>query len=156
MHLQLVQDYFVGAGLPECEIMAAAAANELQQTQPEDPVIESSTGLLNRGILGMRVLNSRAFARFNELGQATAEKVYWPRIPGEVVQKAWELKTALKEPQTEQDATKVLRAQLASDSIEIVETAIYHPTEYEDARRSQGGPHDQSSGFRNRRGYSRG
>ena len=113
-----VRSYFVGAGLPEDQI-ASVAADEAGLVRGEF-VLRGWWSILNRGWDGVPIDDSIANAAFDASGRASGEQVYWPEIPGYVLDDVRTFQTMLadstrkaeyiaKLPATSRDAILVIR-----------------------------------------------
>jgi hypothetical protein len=112
-----VVDYFVGAGLPRCQIAHVG-------------ILAGSTGrnvdIDGRQVAGFAVVGSGAWARLDSQDDSTAEMVCWPTIPTQVI-----------------DQARAFRMQLADPS----GWAAYQAFLPEDARGGQGEVQIQHGGF---------
>jgi hypothetical protein len=99
-HNAFVVAYFKAAGLPDLEVESVHAntmmAGGMTPTGVRVPDrLVGFSSVIGRKLGGLRVVESVAWARFNKTGEAVAEGVYWPAIPGEVVKNAAVMSTAL-------------------------------------------------------------
>lgn len=105
-HNSRVLSYFVAAGLPQDQVLRvriSAAMRSIGQTS--DPaatapatVFDSYSSVLDRGIGGVRVVGSYAWARFNENNEVSAEEIYWPQLPGSAIDEANSLAQLVADP----------------------------------------------------------
>ena len=91
-HNQMVQEYFVGAGLPADQIagvqtMYFGSATGAVGTSAQ-PVLESINSILMRSVNGVPVVESIAWAKLTTTGEAVMEHVFWPPIDPSVVAQA--------------------------------------------------------------------
>jgi hypothetical protein len=85
-------DYFVAMGVIPCQIAGTGESGGIMGGGPiggggtfvDSPV----TVRLQRGISGVRVVESLAVAQFDSNDQTTYESFYWPEIPAGVVTEA--------------------------------------------------------------------
>lgn len=100
-HNQLVMDYFTGAGIPKEQVggihatmsMAASANGEQSPAAPQQVVGYQS--VLDRKAGDIPVIDSVAWARMNDKGEVLTEWVYWPAIPGKIIEDARRLQAML-------------------------------------------------------------
>lgn len=97
-HNAFVKDYFVSHGLPEDQVLevlartggtAGAPVTDPSAVQRLGPVVRYSS--LVRGVDGIPVVDSYAWARIDADGEVVELGVYWPTIPGSVVANAEKL-----------------------------------------------------------------
>ena len=104
-HEAFVRDYFVGLGLPAEQILRVRTLTQLEvqgrvdESRPVPPVISAYYSVLDRGVQGISVPDSFAWARVNAEGKVVAEGVYWPMLPPAVVAGALKLRDAVADPQ---------------------------------------------------------
>ena len=100
-HNRVVLDYFAAAGIPRTQVggvhattsMAASAKGEQSSSAPQQVVGYQS--VLERKAGDIPVIDSIAWARMNDKGEVLAEWVYWPAIPGKIVEDAKRLQAML-------------------------------------------------------------
>ena len=109
-HNATVRSYFVGAGLPEAQILSvtaeagglaggpgAGASVALRGTPP----LHHFFSIIKRQANGVEVPDSYAWARFNTDGEVVHESVFWPEIPGSALADAAALQAAMNDPQSQ-------------------------------------------------------
>jgi hypothetical protein len=77
-----VSEYFAGMGVQTCQISSPDVLGGSDGSRTID---------LARGIKGIPVSESNAYARFNTADQSTSEGFYWPTIPSDTVAAAQSL-----------------------------------------------------------------
>ncbi len=105
-HNKAVEDYFVGAGLPAGEIEAVNVNTKMSASgagidQPSQWKFESYTSKISRQYHGVPVVDSYAWAQFNDQGEVVSESVHWPEIPKSVLVSATAFKQALENANTD-------------------------------------------------------
>jgi hypothetical protein len=91
-HNQMVKDYFISAGLPADQVaevqtiyIATGSGSGDSSTRP---VLHSINSILRRAILGVRVIESIAWAKLTTTGDVDWESVFWPPIDAAVASSA--------------------------------------------------------------------
>jgi hypothetical protein len=104
LHNDAVRRYFVASGIPEDQIAAVQDFQVVRAPasgdQPDDPskrTVMYRYSMLKRSIQGIVVADSFAWARMNVDGAVVEEQVYWPSIPGSVIDSALEFSAKLKD-----------------------------------------------------------
>lgn len=98
-----VRAYFIGAGLPQDQILDVAPYAVVNKVARVGEDLESLHGTklayyfstVSRQIDGVEIADSFAWARLAEDGSPVLESVYWPDIPADVVREAVALKAKL-------------------------------------------------------------
>jgi hypothetical protein len=102
VHNERVKAYFLRAGLPADQIGDTQVMTQMEGGGPPG-VIEggrsatfvSYTTVITRVVQGVPVPDSFAVARFNKNDETTMEWVYWPSIPGSIIDDAKKLSALL-------------------------------------------------------------
>jgi hypothetical protein len=92
-HNAAVKAYFVGAGLPEAQILAVTpqagmVAAGSMTTRTGTPTLAYYFSTVHRQAAGVEVVDSFAWARLNANGDVVHESVYWPELPASVLSDA--------------------------------------------------------------------
>ena len=103
-HSKAVLAYFIEAGIPRDQIASIDAltsasisgATDGGPTRAESR-IRGWQSVLRRSISGVPIIDSVAWARLNDDGKVLAEWVYWPAIPGKVIDDAKRFRARLSE-----------------------------------------------------------
>jgi hypothetical protein len=104
VHNARVLRYFAEAGLPGAEVRGAhvttmmKGAHRASEPAPA-PEFVAYTSIVDRAVEGITVAESFAWARFNRDDDVMAEAVYWPRIPGAVIDDAKALRAIDADPE---------------------------------------------------------
>jgi hypothetical protein len=103
VHNKTVLDYFVGAGLPADQIglvnaHATVKGSGVGSVDMSNGEFAGYTSVLSRTVAGIPVPDSFAWARFNVKGESVEEQVYWPAIPGNVIQEAKRFQAIVSDP----------------------------------------------------------
>jgi hypothetical protein len=85
VHNAAVRKYFVDSGLPADEIDSVSAHTSASSTgfgsDPPTPwKVEAYTSAISRQYDAVPVVESHAWAQFNDLGEVVTESVYWPEV----------------------------------------------------------------------------
>lgn len=97
VHNKRVQAYFEGCGLPHEQVLEVAAHATMHQAldptqqgpdHSQKPIFDWYSSVITRGVNGIRVADSFAWARFNIDDEVVSEGIYWPPIPQSVVDRA--------------------------------------------------------------------
>jgi hypothetical protein len=107
-----VTAYYASMGVPNCQISSISATYGSSGTTPR----------LERGLDGIPVAESHAYARFEVDDQTTEEGFYWPEIPAGVVTAAVAFKSKLADPK----ALAAYKAKLPSDAQGPGKVVIHH------------------------------
>ena len=107
-----VKAYFVSMGMPACEV---AGVNV------DGGSGGRSIGLV-RGVEGIPVVESMAFARLDSSDESTSEGLYWPGVPADVVGAAESLRAQLSDP----DALAIYQAKLPEEAHGEGQVVIHH------------------------------
>jgi hypothetical protein len=104
-HNSRVLSYFVGAGLPSDQVEGVYANSKVWLSEGNLPVTTAQqmiayNSVVRRKVLGFPVINSVAWARFDDKNEVVAEMVYWPAIPDAVLADAKLLAETLGDPAT--------------------------------------------------------
>jgi len=91
-----VRSYFVNAGLPENQI-ASVSAYEAGLVRG-DSILQGWWSVLNRAWDGIPIDDSIATAAFDANERSSAEQVYWPVIPGELLEEVRAFQDMLSDP----------------------------------------------------------
>jgi hypothetical protein len=104
IHNQMVKDYFISAGLPADQVadvetfyLASGSGSGDSSTQPT-LVLSSINSILRRAILGVRVIESIAWAKLTTRGDVDWESVFWPPIDAAVASGAAAFAASLADP----------------------------------------------------------
>lgn len=103
-HNKHVADYFLAAGVPKKQIGSIHANTYLsssgsaQEVRPAPPTVDGYATVIGRVIEEYPVVDSVAWARMNERGEAVSEWVYWPAIPAKALAEARRLHEILSGP----------------------------------------------------------
>ena len=89
-HNAAVRKYFVAAGLPENQIESVTAHTKssaigIGDDEPTAWQFQSFTSTISRQYQGVPVVDSHAWAQFNDHSEVVTESVYWPEIPQSVL-----------------------------------------------------------------------
>jgi len=106
----LVFQYFVSMGMEECQI--------------GDSTVLNGTVSIGRGVDGIPVVESNAFARFNSEGKTTSEGLYWPPVPAATVVAAMDFRQVLSDP----IVLAAYKAKLPSGAQGVGRVSIHHST----------------------------
>jgi len=125
-----VREYFVSMGVDPCQILddgvtgsgSAGCSGGATDGASCQPLTGSSMIDLARGVDGIRVVESRAYARFNVNDQTTSESLYWPAISAEVVTSARSFAGKLADA----SALAAYKAQLPSNAQGDGQVVIHH------------------------------
>jgi hypothetical protein len=116
-----VRAYFKAMGVPDCQVQDIGIS-----TGSSGGIAGASATILDaslvRGIDGIGIGNSNAWARFTADDQTTYEAFFWPAIPASVVSGAIAFRDQLKDPQQLADYKAKLPAGAQGDGI----VAIHH------------------------------
>jgi hypothetical protein len=100
-----VKAYFVGAGLPSDQIAAVVATYNGVSSGPvsaplsSTPIrLQSINSVLQRGVNGIEIVESVAWAKMTTSGDVDAEYLFWPPINMTVVKGATALAATLADP----------------------------------------------------------
>jgi hypothetical protein len=98
-----VEQYWEAMGVPACEVLrtdltSGGSSSGSTSGGPTTFIPSPDTIGLVRGIRGIVVAESLAFAQFDADDQTTSEGFYWPEIPADVVSAALALDTQLASP----------------------------------------------------------
>ena len=91
-----VQSYFITAGLPADQV-ASVSADATGAVHGQD-VLSGWYSILHREYDGVPIDDSMAFAAFNASGKSASEQVYWPEIPGDVLEQVRKFRAMLADP----------------------------------------------------------
>ncbi len=123
-----VRDYFISMGVEPCQIANAtvlAGGSVVCSTGPDascEMTAAQRTIALARGVDGIPVSESHAYARFNVNDQSTTEGLYWPTVPAATVSAARSLRDQLADAA----ALAAYRAKLPSDAQGDGQVVIHH------------------------------
>ncbi|MBK7583145.1 MAG: hypothetical protein IPI67_23470 [Myxococcales bacterium] len=103
VHNAAVRKYFVDAGLPADEVDSVsvhtmASASGAGSDPPTSWEFEAYTSTISRQYDGVRVVESHAWAQFNDLGEVVTESVYWPEVSKSVAMAATAFRKQLEDP----------------------------------------------------------
>jgi len=105
VHSARVLAYFTGLGIPADEVVGMHVTTKMagqgrrgERILPTNTRFVSYATHLERGIGGIPVVGSQAWATFNAKDQVVSEGVFWPEIPPSVVGEAQFLAAAVKDP----------------------------------------------------------
>ncbi|HLK39501.1 MAG TPA: hypothetical protein VKU41_22250 [Polyangiaceae bacterium] len=124
-----VTDYFVSMGVAPCQLSGVDATYSGGGGGGVDGSVtftganQTTSGLV-RGIDGVTVAESLAYARFDSDDQTTNESFYWPTIPGDVVAAARAFHDQLAAP----GALAAYKAKLPADAQGDGSVIIHHTT----------------------------
>jgi hypothetical protein len=124
-HNQIVTDYFIGAGIPKDQVARAHATTSLaanaagNQVPAPQPGVGGYQSILDRKIGDIPVIDSVAWARFDDQGTVLAEWVYWPAIPGRAIDDASRMRQMLASDQAMKSYVSRLPAGLPAGTIVI-------------------------------------
>ena len=111
-----VSEYFVAMGVQACQISS--------------PAVHGGSGGrtidLARGIKGIPVAESNAYARFNTADQSTSEGFYWPTIPSDTVAAAQSLSEKVADPAS----LAIYQALLPADAQGAGQVLIHHSSAF--------------------------
>jgi hypothetical protein len=97
-----VVDYFANMGIERCQVGEPDITSNGAGVQAADGSLsmkwDPPTVVLTRAIDSISIPESRASARWVSGDRATAESLYWPTIPAEVVRDAFALQAILRDP----------------------------------------------------------
>jgi hypothetical protein len=121
-----VSAYFESMGVASCQIANAAITGSAGGGGSIDGgfVVTSTSSQANlaRGVGGIRVAESIAWARFDNNDQSTAEGFYWPTVEAAVVTAARAFRDQLASP----SALAAYKAKLPSDAQGDGQVIIHH------------------------------
>jgi hypothetical protein len=122
-----VTAYFVSMGLDPCQIASTGIDGSGGGGGSADGGIveiamSHQTVVLARGIGGIRVVESLAWAQFDNADQSTAESFYWPEIPAAVVTTARAFRNQLASP----IALAAYKAKLPLDAQGDGQVVVHH------------------------------
>ena len=123
-----VRDYFVSMGVAPCQIAnttVLASGGAVCSTGPDascETISAQRTISMARGVDGIPVVESNAYARFNVNDQSTDEGFYWPTVPADTVAAARSLRDQLADPA----ALAAYKAKLPSDAQGEGQVVIHH------------------------------
>jgi hypothetical protein len=122
-----VRDYFVSMGVDPCQIASDGVTGFGSGVCSADgsscqPSAGSSMIDFARGVDGIRVVESRGYARFNVNDQTTSESLYWPTISADTVTSARSFAAQLADP----SALAVYKAGLPSNAQGDGGVVIHH------------------------------
>jgi hypothetical protein len=112
-----VRDYFVGMGIPTCQIARTDVTASVGSDGSHSRMI-----LLERALDGIPVIDSRAGARINSADQSTNELLFWPGIPAAVVTAARSFRAQVADP----TALAAYKAKLPAAAQGVGEVVIHH------------------------------
>jgi hypothetical protein len=102
-HNETARQYFLKAGIPADQI-EGIQANALMSGHGDSGGLDHGTvetegyiSSLIRSIEGVRVVDSVAWVRLSDTGQASAETVFWPAVPRDAIDVALRLKKSVSE-----------------------------------------------------------
>ena len=91
-----VESYFTTAGLPANQVAyVSAEGTGLVHGQY---VLSGWYSIWHREYDGVPIDDSMAFAAFNAIGKSASEQVYWPEIPGDVLEQVRKFREILADP----------------------------------------------------------
>lgn len=103
-HEARVLRYFIDAGIPQEQIGETHTNTMIKQegfvtdlmngSRPKPSLLGHYT-VIDRQIDGIRIAGSHAWARFNANDEVVAEEVFWPELPGSLVDEAKNVKKTL-------------------------------------------------------------
>jgi hypothetical protein len=122
-----VTDYFVSMGVARCQILGTGTNGSASGGGSIDGgTFTSSAGptsvVLARGVEGIPVVESNAWAQFNTANQSIAEALYWPTVPAAVMTAARAFRDQLADP----TALAAYKAKLPSDAQGDGKVVIHH------------------------------
>jgi hypothetical protein len=121
-----VVDYFAGMGIDRCQIAGPEITTSGSGIQAADGAVnmkwDPPTVVLTRAIDGISIAESRASARWVSGDRATAESLYWPTIPANVIRDAFALRDMLRDA-SQRTSYKALLPDAAQGDATIV---IHH------------------------------
>jgi hypothetical protein len=91
-----VLSYFTTAGVPANQV-ASVSANGTGLVHGQY-VLSGWYSILHREYDGVPIDDSMAFAAFNAIGKSASEQVYWPEIPGDVLEQVRKFREMLADP----------------------------------------------------------
>jgi len=104
-HDQFVKEYFIRSGIPADQIARMRTMTQLDASGPisegrkAKPSVAAYYSVLERGVDGIDVPDSFAWARVTADGKVVAEGVYWPAISGSVVTAARRFREQMSDKQ---------------------------------------------------------
>jgi hypothetical protein len=105
VHNARVLAYFTGLGLPSEEVVGMHVTTKMAgQARKGERILPTNTHFVNyathleRGVGGIPVVGSQAWAVFNAKDHVVSEGVFWPAIPASVVAEAKLLAAAVNDP----------------------------------------------------------
>jgi len=122
--------YWVSMGVASCEISGTGIDTSVSGGGSIDggsfQNVSQNIVTLQRGVQGVRVVESLAVARFDVDDQTTVENFYWPEIPADVVSTAIAFSSQLADP----SALAAYKAKLPADAQGQGSVVVHHSSSF--------------------------
>jgi hypothetical protein len=136
-HEASVRDYFVYLGLPAEQILRVRTLTQLEahgrgdETRTVPLVLAAYYSVIDRGVQGIPVPDSFAWARVDTEGKVIAEGIYWPALSPAVVAGALKLRDAVADPQRQAALEAKIPLRIRDHGVAIRHSSAYVETPFE-------------------------
>jgi hypothetical protein len=131
-HEALVQNYFLGAGLPAAQVGGihtnVIGTGDGVPGPSEVPTQFAFSSVITRAVNGIPVAESHAWARLDAGGGVVAESVYWPALDASVISDAAAIAKTIASPT--EAAAYFAKLPVASNAAAAGSVVIHHSSAY--------------------------
>ena len=104
VHNEHVLEYFLGAGLPSVQVgdvhatTVVTSGGSAKDWASQVSTFVAHNTVIDRKVQGIRIAGSYAWARFNKNDEVVEEQVFWPTLPGALLDTALALAATMSSP----------------------------------------------------------